>query len=179
MSEPMNHHSSSLETTPRETVRQLAGEIATLREELAGLVAELDRRRHEALDVKLQVKRHGVEMALTAATLVAAAAGLVWLGAWRSRRREDLLSRTTKLRRAFSRVMGRPEPAAGDPSLAGRILTATASGAVVALVKKLLEGGLDFALNRKRGRPRGLLRSLAGRGNGAGQRGAVACSRSI
>ncbi len=38
--------------SPRETTRQLDGEIAALREELAGLVAELDRRRHELLDLR-------------------------------------------------------------------------------------------------------------------------------
>jgi len=45
----------SLEISPQETVRQLNGEIAMLREDLARLVAELDRRRHEAIYVKLQV----------------------------------------------------------------------------------------------------------------------------
>jgi hypothetical protein len=168
----------SAPTSPRETVRQLAGEIATLREELAGLVAELDRRRHEALDVKLQVKRHGVEMALTAAALVAAAAGFVWLGAWRSRRREDLLSRGTKLRRALSRIIDKPDRGAAGPSVTAKILAATSSAAAAALVKKVLDRGVEVALNWKRsGSPR-LLRSLVGRGNGADRRGAIARFRS-
>jgi hypothetical protein len=174
MSEPVNHHGSRLETSPRETVRELAGEIATLREELAGLVAELDRRRHEALDVKLQVKRHGVEMALTAAALVAAAAGFVWLGAWRSRRRENLLSRGAKLRRAFSRIIDKPDRVGAEPSVAAKILAATSSAAAATLVKKVLDRGLEAALNLKGGGPPRLLRSLVGRGNGADRRGAIA-----
>jgi hypothetical protein len=43
--------------TPRENARRLEGEIAGLRDELAGLVAELDRRRHELTDFKLQARR--------------------------------------------------------------------------------------------------------------------------
>ncbi len=165
-------------SSPREAVRQLAGEIATLREELAGLVAELDRRRHETLDVKLQVKRHGVEMALAAAALVAAAAGLVWLGAWRSRRREDLLSRGTKRPRAWSRIIDKPDRVAAEPSVAAKILAATSSAAAAALVKKVLDRGLEVARNWKRGGPPRLLRSLVGRGNGADRRGAIARFRS-
>lgn len=164
--------------SPRETVRQLAGEIATLREELAGLVAELDRRRHDALDVKLQVKRHGGELALTAAALVAAAAGFVWLGAWRSRRREDLRSRGTKLRRALSRIIDSPDRGAAGPSVAAKILAATSSAAAATLVKKVLDRGLEVALNLKRGGTPRLLRSLVGRGNGADRRGAIARLRS-
>ena len=44
--------------SPRENTRQLEGEIAVLRDELTGLVAELDRRRHELTDFKLQARRH-------------------------------------------------------------------------------------------------------------------------
>ena len=46
--------------SPRENSRQLEGEIAVLRDELAVLVAELDRRRHELTDFKLQARRHAV-----------------------------------------------------------------------------------------------------------------------
>ena len=66
----------SLEISPQETVRQLNGAIAMLREDLARLVAELDRRRHEALDVKLQVKRHALGVVLTGAAVLAAPLGL-------------------------------------------------------------------------------------------------------
>jgi hypothetical protein len=52
-------------SSPQENVRQLEGEIAVLRDELAGLVAELDRRRHELTDFKLQARRHAVGAALT------------------------------------------------------------------------------------------------------------------
>src|SRR6266536_1873596 len=101
--------------SPRETTRQLDGEIAALREELAGLVGELDRRRHELLDIKLQAKRHALEMVLTGTALVATAAGFVWLGAWRSRRRQSMRSRAGRLREAFSRMLAKPERVAAEP----------------------------------------------------------------
>ena len=69
--------------SPQETVRQLSGEIGMLREELTRLVAEVDRRRHDALDVKLQVRRHALEVSLAGAALVAVL-GFSWLGARRA-----------------------------------------------------------------------------------------------
>ena len=72
--------------SPDEAVRHLGAEIAELREEIGGLVAELDRRRHELLDVRLQFRRHVVATTITALSLLGAVAGLVWLGIWRSRK---------------------------------------------------------------------------------------------
>jgi hypothetical protein len=131
------------EVSPQESTRQLDGEIAALREELAGLVAELDRRRHELLDVKLQARRHALGMALTSVGLLAAASGFVWLGAWHSRRRRTTLSRVGRLREAVSRVIDRPERVAAEPGVPVRILTAAANAAVAAAIKKLLQRGLQ------------------------------------
>ena len=84
----------------RDATRQLEGDIAALREELGALVGELDRRRHELLDVKLQLKRHGGSAALFGVALVGTAAGFVWLGMWRARRNHQFLSRAGRLRDA-------------------------------------------------------------------------------
>jgi hypothetical protein len=135
--------------SPRETTRQLDGEIAALREELADLVGELDRRRHELLDIKGQAKRHALEMALTGTALVATAAGFVWLGAWRSRRRQSLRSRAGRLREAFSRMLAKPERVAAEPTVPAKIFTAAANAAVATAIKKVVERGLQGALKRK------------------------------
>jgi hypothetical protein len=137
----------------QERTRQLDGEIAALREELAGLVAELDRRRHELLDVKLQAKRHALGMTLTGVGLLAAASGFVWLGAWHSRRRRTPLSRVGRLREAISRVIEKPERVAAEPGVPARILTAAANAAVATAIKKILERGLHRALHRNEERP--------------------------
>ena len=46
MTETAIDNGSRLQISPQETVRQLSGEIVTLREDLARLVAELDRLDH-------------------------------------------------------------------------------------------------------------------------------------
>ena len=141
------------EVSLQESTRQLDGEIAALREELAGLVAELDRRRHELLDVKLQARRHAFGMAVTSVALLATASGFVWLGAWNSRRRRTTLSRVGRLREAISRVIDRPERVAAEPGVPARILTAAANAAVATFIKRILERGLQRALHRNEERP--------------------------
>jgi hypothetical protein len=141
------------EVSLQESTRQLDGEIAALREELAGLVAELDRRRHELLDVKLQARRHAFGMAVTSVALLATASGFVWLGAWNSRRRRTTLSRVGRLREAISRVIDRPERVAAEPGVPARILTAAANAAVATVIKRILERGLQRAFHRNEERP--------------------------
>ena len=72
--------------SPDEAVRYLGAEIAELREELGGLVEELDRRRHDLLDVRLQLRRHVVAATVTAMAIIGAVVGLAWLGIFRSRK---------------------------------------------------------------------------------------------
>jgi hypothetical protein len=134
------------QTSPRAAARQLEGEIAALREDLSGLVGELDRRRHEMLDVKLQLKRHALGVALTGVAVVAAASGLVWLGTWRAQSRARLPSRAGRLREAVSRMIDKPERVAAEPTIPGKILTAAAAAAVATLVKKGLERAVHAAL---------------------------------
>ena len=134
--------------SPRESIRQLDGEIAAVREELGGLVAELDRRRHELLDVKLQVRRHAVGITLTGVTLLSSAAGLVWLGHWYTRRRPAPLSRAGRVREAVSRMIDKPERVAVEAGIPAKILTAAANAAIAIVLKRLLERGLQAALSR-------------------------------
>jgi hypothetical protein len=135
---------------PREAARQLESEIAAVREELSALVAELDRRRHEAFDVKLQVRRHGLELALTGVALVAAASGFVWLRSRRSRRRAGWRGQLERLREAVipPRKAGRRTEA---PRVVTGILTAAVNAGAAAVIKRGLERALRGPLNRARG----------------------------
>ena len=135
--------------SPRESSRQLEGEIAMLRDELGGLVAELDRRRHELMDVKLQAKRHALGATLMGAGLLASAAGFVWLGAWRARRRRTTMARIGRVREAVSRMVERPERVAADPGIPAKILTAAATAAVATAMKKVLERALHYVLRSR------------------------------
>jgi hypothetical protein len=134
-----NHESRSDHRSPRAAVEELGGEVAGVREELDTLLSELDRRRHEALDVPLQLRRHAFGAGLTAMALVAAAAGSVWLAVWRRRRRARLSAKAGRFYHALSRMTEHPERVATEPSIPKKIATAAANVAVAALVKKVLE----------------------------------------
>jgi negative regulator of sigma E activity len=84
-------------------------EIEELRQDTHVLVAELDRRRHEALDVGLQVRRHayGISaVAAVAATLVTAA---VVVSAARRRRAKTMTTRVQNLVQAIQ-ILSRTDP---------------------------------------------------------------------
>ena len=107
--------------TPRARAETLGSEIAVVRDELDRLVAELDRRRHNAFDVRRQLGRHAFGLTLT---------GLAG-----------------RLRQAVVRMTEHPERVAAEPTMAGKIVTAAASAAVAALVKKLLESATRHLLD--------------------------------
>src|SRR5262249_59070431 len=110
-----------------------------------GLVAELDRRRHELMDIRLQARRHALGAALTGVGLLASAAGFVWLGAWRARRRRTAMARLGRLRKAVSRMVERPERVATERRIPAKNLTTAASAPAGAAIQKGLGGGLPGA----------------------------------
>ena len=128
-------------------VKELEEEVADLRDELSGLVAELDHRRHDALDVGLQVRRHAVGVGATIVGLLGAAAGVVWLGTWRARRRDRLTAKTSRLRQAVSRMIDQPERVAAEPTALSKILTAAANAVIATALKKILERALHHLID--------------------------------
>jgi len=134
----------------RDTVHELGNEVAHARDELDVLLGEFDRRRHEVLDVPLQLRRHALGVSLTALAFTLAAAGSVGLTMWRRRHRERVRARAGRLSQAIARMTEHPERVASEPTIPAKIATAAASAAVAALVKKLLERGVTALAN---GRP--------------------------
>ena len=114
-------HAGVASTSTREATRQLEGDIASLREDLGALVAELDRRRHELTDVKGQLRRHAGAAALTGVALIAAARGVVFLRALRRRRR------------------ARAQRAAAEQTVPRTIVAAAATAALATLVRRVFE----------------------------------------
>lgn len=142
---------------PREAAQALGGEIATVRSELDVLVAELDRRRHNALNLELQVRQHALGLALTAVAFVGAATGVVWFGLWRTRQRRRPTAQGSRLREAVSRMVAHPERVATDPSMMSKIMTAAVNAALASVIKKTLERVVNQMLERPHpttGRPR-------------------------
>jgi hypothetical protein len=92
-----------------DTERVLESEIGRLRDDLDAMVGELDRRRHEAFDVRLQLRRHaGVVAAVGGVAVVLVVGGIaVWTA---SRRRQDrLLVRLQNLARAVAIMSRHPD----------------------------------------------------------------------
>jgi hypothetical protein len=120
-------------------VGRVSGEIDTLRSELGGLVAELDRRRHEALDLGLQIRRHPLLVAAvaTAAALVLGGALALIVHTRRERRRPSVRARET--RRAISRLFDHPDRVGSEPSIPNKVGTAVAVALVTALAKRLVD----------------------------------------
>jgi len=122
--------------------RAIERDIGQLRGELDGIVNELDRRRHEAFDVRLQLRRHRTAVTTAGAILALVAVGgfVVWRN---SRRRQDqLLVRLQNLGRAIAimsrnpdrlarALEGRPEPGRAALSALARVAGAAGRRAVL------------------------------------------------
>ncbi len=124
--------------SPDRVVSRVSGEIETLRGDLGSLVAELDRRRHEAFDLGLQVKRHPVVVAAAAAAAALLAGGLLALAIRARRRRRRPTVRAREARRAISRLLDHPERIAREASYGEKIAVAVGSLVATTLVKRLV-----------------------------------------
>lgn len=123
-------------------VHRVAGEIDVLRHELGGLVMELDRRRHEALDLRLQVRRHPVLVATVATVAALLVGGAVALIVREARERRKPSRRAREIRDAFGRILDHPRQIASQPSIGNKIATAVGVAVATALAKRMLDRSL-------------------------------------
>jgi hypothetical protein len=119
--------------------REIERDIEHLRSRLDKSLAELDRRRHELTDVRLQMQRHpGVFIGAGAA--VALMIGGVAFAVWRSRKREELPQKAKRLRIAVGRAVDDPKKVArGDAPVWEKIVAAVGTTIAVNLTKKLID----------------------------------------
>ncbi len=131
-------------------VRQVAGEIESLRLELGALLGELDRRRRELFDVGLQVRRHPVAVAVGAAAAALLAGGLlaVVVRGRRERRRPAVRARET--RRALARLLEHPHRVAARPGIGEAILAAAGTAAGAALARRMVDRLVSRAMPPRR-----------------------------
>ncbi len=115
-------------------VQRVSGEIETLRHELGNLVSELDRRRHEFLDVRAQVRRHPAVVIAAAGGAALLLGGVLAVAVRNQRRRSRPTVRAQEARRALARLLDHPHRVAAEPSIGVKIATAAgvAAGSVVA-----------------------------------------------
>ena len=98
----------SAETPHEPQPQEIAHEIDVVRTELSELTGELDRRRHEAVDVKVQIHRHPIAVAIVGAAALLALVGVAdWL--YRRLRPESPGQRAQKLARATRIVLQDPD----------------------------------------------------------------------
>ncbi|HEY6909029.1 MAG TPA: hypothetical protein VI356_06650 [Myxococcales bacterium] len=131
----MNGNGKAEPRPPREIER----DIEHLRTRLDKSLAELDRRRHELTDVRLQMQRHpGVFIGAGAA--VALMIGGVAFAVWRSRKREELPQKARRLRIAVRRAVDDPKKVArGEAPVWEKIIAAVGTTIAVNLTKKMLD----------------------------------------
>jgi hypothetical protein len=119
--------------------REIEREIEHLRTRLDRSLAELDRRRHELTDLKLQIRKHP-QVFIGAGAAVALLLGGIGFAVWRSRKREELPNRVRRIRMAFGRAIDEPEKVArGEAPAWEKILAAVGTTIAVSVTKKLLE----------------------------------------
>ena len=126
-----------------ETERErLEREANLVRARLATTIDVLDRRAHEAVDVKLQVRRNIVPIAITAGTIGAAILGGIGWGIYRiatrdSRRRHERLVAARRTWRHPERV-GRYKSAPVHVEIGRKLLVGVATSLGMMLLKRLL-----------------------------------------
>ncbi|WP_242341274.1 MULTISPECIES: hypothetical protein [Anaeromyxobacter] len=122
-----------------QNVSRVSGEIEALRNDLGALIGELDRRRHELFDLRLQAKRHPVAV-IGAGVVAALVVGGLVAFAVRSRREAQRPSRRAReTARALSRLMEHPDRVAAEQSMRDKILAAAGIAAGTAIAKRLVD----------------------------------------
>ena len=119
--------------------REIEARIDGLRRDLGDLVAELDRRRHEAFDLRLQARRHPVALGIAGVTLAAVVGLGVALALRRSRERQRPLNRARRARRALERLVDDPDHLARESTVGEKILAAAGTAAASLLVKRAMD----------------------------------------
>lgn len=115
-------------------------EVEEIRNRLTGIARELDRRRHAALDVRGQLRRHAPAVGITAGALVLLVGGSIWLGHWRKARRARALSKARRLRVALSRMIAHPDDVArARPTVGKKALSAIVAAIAGVLAKTLAQ----------------------------------------
>ena len=136
----MDQRAAGLET---ESPREIEREIEHLRSRLDRSLAELDKRRHQLTDVRLQVRRHPGALIGAGGALVLVIGGIAF-AVVRAQRRDRLPARAHRFRIALGRAVDHPEKVArGDAPWWEKILAAVGTAVAVGLTKKLLDRAMS------------------------------------
>ena len=122
---------------PEKRAEQLEHEIEQIRENLGGLVSELDHRRHR-LNPLNALSHYPWPVALGSVALVGLVVGGVALHRARERERDSLLNRGKRLQLALRRAVDRPDKVAeAEPDIGMKILTTVATAVAAVAARRL------------------------------------------
>src|SRR5262245_34849013 len=114
-------------------------ELERTRRRLGDLLDELDRRRHELKDVRLQMQRHAVSIMIAAGGAMALIAVAIGTTVRRRRRRNTLGERAHRLRVALRRAIAHPNRVAKEqPAIWKKVLAAAGSSAAGLVAKRAI-----------------------------------------
>jgi hypothetical protein len=103
-------------------------EVEGIRTNIDIIVSELDRRRREFLDWRLQMRKHAWWFGAAAAVLAVGIGATIALSVMQSRRRARPMAKARRWRSAFSRMIEHPEwLAREEPGVGKRAVVAAAS----------------------------------------------------
>jgi hypothetical protein len=129
-------------------------EIGSLRSEIEELVNELDRRRRDAFDVRLQLHRHPGAVTVAGVALAAVLGGTIALLVYNGRRKQRASYKARQLKVAVGRMMKHPERVArGAPPPGEQILAAVGTALATLLVKRAFERAVPSATAQPPPRP--------------------------
>jgi hypothetical protein len=132
----------------------IEGEIAEIRGRLDQSLAELDRRRHEATDVKLQIRRHPGAVAVAGGVVLLLLGGVAY-AIWAAHKRERPVNKAKRLKLALSRMIDEPQKVAkAEPTVPEKILAAAGTAAATILTKKIIERAMNEAGRKEPARAR-------------------------
>lgn len=129
---------------PKERAIELTSSIANSRDRLGLILSELERRRRDLMDVRLQIRRNAIPLLLMAAGIGGVIALSLSMRKTRIRNERRLGARFHRARRALSRAVKDPDRvAAPPPDLGKKVLIGVASAAattlVTAVVRRIVE----------------------------------------
>ncbi|MBC8134021.1 MAG: hypothetical protein H7X95_13640 [Deltaproteobacteria bacterium] len=125
-------------TDPEKRADQLEDEIEEIRDNLGGLVTELDHRRHR-LNPLNALEQYPWAIAIGGVVLVGAAWGGIALHNARERERSSWRGRSKQLQATLGRAVDRPDkgPGAG-PNVGMKVLTAACTAAAAVVARRLV-----------------------------------------
>jgi len=145
----LKNGNGSLEPRPPREIEQ---DIERLRTRLDRSLAELDRRRHELTDVRLQMRRHPAVFIGAGAVAVLLLGG-VGYAIYHARQREKLPQKARRLRIAVGRAVDRPQRVArGEAPVWEKIVAAVGVTIATSLAKKMVERTWNGTLEAGRAR---------------------------